>query len=75
MVGNESFLLGETVLAMHDFALVNPRQFLIGTPKRIRKTLPSWIEAVTVTDKDTTRYEGIPSQTVTEAIRGTAPSQ
>lgn len=41
LVGNESFLLGETVLAMHDFALVNPRQLLIGTPRRTRKALPS----------------------------------
>lgn len=68
LVGDDSFLLGETVLAMHGLALVNPRKLSIGTPKRTRKTLPSWIEAVTVNGKDITRYEGIPSQTVTEAI-------
>lgn len=68
LVGDDSFLLGETVLAMHGLALANPRKLTIGTPKRIRKALPSWIEAVTVFDKDTTRYEGIPSQTVPEAI-------
>lgn len=68
LVGDDSFLLGETVLAMHGLALVNPRKLTIGTPKRVRKMLPSWIEAVTVNDKDVTRYEGIPSQTVTEAI-------
>lgn len=68
LVGDDSFLLGETVLAMHGLALVNPRKLTIGTPKRIRKVLPSWVEAITVSDKDTTRYEGIPSQTVTEAI-------
>ena len=63
LVGDDSFLLGETVLAMHGLALVNPRKLSIGTPKRVRKNLPSWIEAVTVTGKDTTHYEGIPSQT------------
>ena len=68
LVGDDSFLLGETVLAMHGLAFANPRKLSIGTPKRIRKTLPSWVEAVTVSDKDTTHYEGIPSQTVTEAI-------
>lgn len=68
LVGDGSFLLGETVLAMHGLAFVNPRQFSVGTPKRIRKTLPPWVSAVTVTGKDTTRYEGIPSQTVAEAI-------
>ena len=68
LVGDDSFLLGETVLAMHGLALVNPRKFSIGTPKRIRKILPPWVEAVTVSNKDTTHYEGIPSQTVTEAI-------
>lgn len=68
LVGDDSFLLGETVLAMHGLALVNPRKLSIGTPKRTRKTLPSWIGAVTVNGKDITRYEGIPSQTVTEAI-------
>lgn len=68
LVGDESFLLGETVLALHNLALVNPRRFSVGTPKRIRKALPPWIVAVTVADRDTTRYEGIPSQTLAEAI-------
>ena len=68
LVGDNSFLLGETVLARHGLALVNPKKLSVGTPKRVRKNLPSWVEAVTVAGKDTTYYEGIPSQTVTEAI-------
>lgn len=68
LVGDGSFLLGESVLAMHGLALANPRQLSIGTPKRTRKALPHWVVAVTVADKNTTWYEGIPSQTVAEAI-------
>lgn len=68
LVGDGSFLVGEAVLAMHGLALVNPRQITVGTPRRVRKRLPEWIQAVTATNKTTTCYEGIPSQSVTEAI-------
>lgn len=78
LVGDGSFLMGETVLAMHGLALVNPRRFSVGTPTRIRKSIPDWIAPVTVKDKTTTQYEGIPSQTVAEAIldcRGSVMSE
>lgn len=68
LVGNGSFLMGEAVLAMHELALVNPRRLSVGTTERIRKNLPEWIAPVTVKGKDTTRYEGIPSQTIAEAL-------
>ncbi len=68
LVGEDSFLVGEAVLAMHNLALVNPRRLGVGTPKRVRKILPEWIELVTTEGKTTTYYEGIPSQTITEAI-------
>lgn len=68
LVGDGSFLMGETVLAMHGLALVNPRRLSVGTPARIRKSIPDWIAPVTVKGKTTTQYEGIPSQTVAEAI-------
>lgn len=68
LVGDGSFLLGETVLAMHGLAFANPSQFSIGTPKRVRKNLPSWVVPVMVANKNTTKYEGIPSQTIAEAI-------
>lgn len=68
LVGDGSFLLGDAVLAMHGLALVNPRKLSVGTLERIRKRLPEWVAPVTVKGKATTRYEGIPSQTVAEAI-------
>ncbi|MCI8424632.1 MAG: hypothetical protein HFJ72_03065 [Adlercreutzia sp.] len=68
LVGDGSFLMGEAVLAMHGLALANPRRLSIGTPERIRKSIPKWIAPATVRGKTTTQYEGIPSQTVAEAI-------
>ena len=68
LVGKGSFLAGETVLAFHDLALVNPQKLTIGTSKRVRKKLPAWIEVVPMQNKTLTCYEGLPSQTITEAI-------
>jgi predicted transcriptional regulator of viral defense system len=68
LVGDGSFLTGEAVLAMHGLALVNPRRLPVGTPDRIRRSVPDWIAPKTVRGKSTTQYEGIPSQTVAEAI-------
>lgn len=68
LVGDGSFLIGDAVLAMHGLALVNPKRLRVGTPERIRKRLPEWVAPVTVKGKARTQYEGIPSQTVAEAI-------
>lgn len=68
LVGDGSFLIGETVLAMHGFALVNPGRLTVGTPERIRKSIPEWIAPTTAKGKTTTQYEGIPSQSIAEAI-------
>lgn len=70
-VGDDAHLVGESVLAFHDLALVNPRRIKVATPHRVRKDLPSHIEVVhTRTDPtDLTEYDGIPSMTVAAAIR------
>ena len=68
LVGDGSFLTGESVLAMHGLALVNPRRLSVGTTGRIRKSIPDWLTPQTVKNKTTTQYEGIPSQTIAEAI-------
>lgn len=68
LVGDGSFLMGEAVLAMHGLALVNPRRLAVGTTERIRKSIPEWIAPATVKGKSVTQYEGIPSQTIAEAI-------
>lgn len=68
LVGDGSFLIGEAVLAMHGLALANPRRISVGTTKRVRRELPEWVQPVTVSGKTVTSYEGIPSQSLAEAI-------
>ena len=61
-------LVGEAVLAMHGLALANPRHISVGTTKRVRRELPEWVQPVTVSGRTVTSYEGIPSQSLAEAI-------
>ena len=70
-VGPDAFLTGETVLAMHDLALVNPTKVRVGVQKRVRAKLPPHIDLVrmTVPEEDLVEYEGIPSTTVERALR------
>lgn len=70
LVGDGSYLHGESVLAMHGLALVDPRTVQVATPKRVRRSLPPWVVAVPANeDGKTTFYEGIRSQRVADAIR------
>ncbi len=70
-VGSDAHLSGDAVLALHNLASVNPRQVRVGTTRRVRATLPGWIQAIreTVAPDHLTRYELIPSTTVAYAIR------
>jgi hypothetical protein len=70
-VGPDAHLLGDSVLALHDLALVNPRRIKVGTPHRVRRDLPDHIQLIhTRTDPTRlTEYDGIPSLTVAAAIR------
>lgn len=68
LVGDGSFLFGEAVLAMHGLALVNSRRISVGTTKRVRRELPEWVQPVAMSGKTVTSYEGIPSQSLAEAI-------
>jgi hypothetical protein len=70
-VGDDAHLVGDSVLAFHDLALVNPRQITVGTPRRVRRDLPAHIRLVhSQTDPaDLTYYDGVASMTVERAIR------
>jgi len=70
LVGSGSYIHGESVLAMHDLALVNPMKTNVAVVRRTRKSLPEWI-SLAVADKGEVPivYEGIPSQSVGDAIR------
>ena len=75
LVGGGAYLHGESVLAMHGLALVDPRAIEVATPKRVRRRLPSWVEPVIAPKGErATSYEGIPSQRVADAIESCAGS-
>ncbi len=42
-VGKEAMIWGESVLAMHNLAMVNPERIEVATMSRVRKELPTWI--------------------------------
>lgn len=70
LVGQGAYIQGMSVLAMHNLALVNPLKTTVATTKRVRKKLPGWIQAVKANSSDAiTTYEGIPSQSVADALR------
>lgn len=69
LAGPESFIWGESVLAMHGLALVNPPAITVATPRRTRRSLPAGVRAVHVPAG--TRHgsvEGIPAQEVADAL-------
>lgn len=68
-VGDEAYLHGESVLALHDLADVNPRQVRVAVNRRARPSLPPFVSLTWVKNKVcTTHYEGLPSQPVADAI-------
>ena len=65
LVGKGSWIWGESVLAMHDLALVNPLYTFVATTKRVRRNLPKWIKVVKVdSDADRDSFDGIPCQNI-----------
>ena len=69
LVGEDSYIYGESVLAMHELAFVNPTAILVATTKKIRKNLPRHIQMVYMKYKDhVVNYEGILSQSIISAI-------
>ena len=69
IVGADSYIYGESVLAMYGLASVNPTVILVATTKKIRKSLPRHIQMVYMKYKDhVVNYEGILSQSIIFAI-------
>ena len=69
LVGDGAWIYGDSVLAMHNLALVNPLCTYVATVKRVRRTLPEWIEVVKKSgteDKDD--FNGIPCQNLASVL-------
>ena len=69
LVGDGAWIYGDSVLAMHNLALVNPLCTCVATTKRVRRTLPEWIEVVKKSgDKDKDDFNGIPCQNLASVL-------
>lgn len=71
LAGDGAFLHRESVLGLLGLGQFNPPKVRVGTCRRVRRTLPRWMELENrpdVPDEDLTRYEGIPATTVRRAL-------
>jgi predicted transcriptional regulator of viral defense system len=70
LVDSEAYLYGEGVLGLLNLCPVNPATIPVATAKRVRKKLPPYIRLInTKRDHEVKLYDGIPSQSVAEAIQ------
>jgi predicted transcriptional regulator of viral defense system len=69
-VGPGAVLARDAVLALHDLALANPRRLRVATERRVRVSLPDFVdvERRTLDPADRTTHEGIPCTTVARAL-------
>ena len=69
LVGHGAVIYGQSVLAMHELALVNPTHIHVAVKGRLRKQVPLVIMLHTLPNSiNKVFYEGIPSQSVYEAL-------
>lgn len=69
LVGDDAYIWGESVLAMHNLALVNPEKILIASKHRVRKQLPLWISVIKYPENaKVDDFNGIPCQNIVDAI-------
>lgn len=72
LAGDGAFLQREAVLDLLGLGQFNPRRIRVATRRRVRRTLPEWIDLearADVPDEDLTHYEGIPATTVRRALK------
>lgn len=71
LAGADAFLHREAVLDLLGVGQFNPRRIRVGTRRRVRRSLPQWVELearADVSDEDLTQYSGIPATTVRRAL-------
>lgn len=71
LAGSGAFLQREAVLDLLGLGQFNPRRIRVGTHRRVRRTLPDWMDLELrkdVSADDLTQYEGIPATTVKRAL-------
>lgn len=71
LAGQEAFLHRESVLDLVGLGQFNPPKVRVGTRRRVRRTLPDWMELENrsdVLDEDLARYDGVPATTVRRSL-------
>ena len=70
LVGEGAFVMGDSVLAMHNLALVNPLRITVGTPVRVWRQVPTFVRTVrrVLPPEALTVDEGIAQTTIAQAI-------
>lgn len=69
LVGAGAYLADESVLAVHDLALVNPRTIKVATDRRVRAALPPTIELVPANDgRPVEHVDGLPTMPLRDAL-------
>jgi predicted transcriptional regulator of viral defense system len=71
LAGEGAFLHRESVLNLFGLGQFNPPKVRVGTRRRVRRTLPEWMELENrpdVPDEDLTCYEGVAATTVRHAL-------
>lgn len=70
LAGDGAYLRGDAVLSMHGLTLVDLAAVTVATPRHIRMRLPAWVRPIpTPKGCSPSLYEGIPSQSVADALR------
>lgn len=69
LAGDGAYLFGESVIAMHRLAPVDPSRIDVATTRRVRRRMPATIRLIKRSEDDEVAlYEGIPSQSIPSAI-------
>lgn len=71
LAGSGAFLHRESVLDLLGLGQFNPDRIRVAICRRVRRSLPGWIELefrTDVPDEELTRYEGIPATTIRRAL-------
>lgn len=72
LAGEGAFLERESVLHLHDLGQFNPRKIRVGTRRRVRRTLPEWMDLEyrpDIADEDLADCQGVPATTVERALK------
>lgn len=72
IVGEDSYLEGESVLSLLELGHANPVRVEVATLRQVRRSLPRWLKVTrrtTLHEDQLTTYHGVPSVTLSTALQ------